>query len=89
MKVVLIFLFSIHLLMQGAFCTLRSCSKENDANKVCRNEKSQNYPIELKTTLYLKEIVKINEEENSIKMQMSFFNYWTDSTLSASKTTES
>ena len=54
--------------MQGAFCTLRSCSKENDANKVCRNEKSQNYPIELKTTLYLKEIVKINEEENSIKM---------------------
>ena len=75
--------------MHGAFCTLRSCSNENDANKVCRNEKSQNYPIELNTTVYLKEIVKINEEENSIKMQMAFINNWKDSTLSSSNKTKS
>ena len=68
MKIVLMFLFSIHLLMHGAFCILRNCTQEIDGNKVCRNGMSQNHPIELNTTVYLREIVKINEEENSITM---------------------
>ena len=89
MKVILIFLFSIHLLMHGAFCILRNCSQENDANKVCRNGNFIDYPIKLDTYVYLKEIVEINEEKNSITMQMTLYNIWIDSSLASSQTTES
>ena len=74
--------------MHDVYCILRNCSEEEGANKVCRNGNSKNYPIELDTSVYLKEIVEINEEKNSITMQMTWYNYWTDSSLAASKTTE-
>ena len=87
MKVIIIlFLFSIH----AAFSELlKSCSEENEANRVCRNGKSQSYPIKLDTKLYLREIVKINEEDNSIKIQMAFINNWKDFSLSSSNETKS
>ena len=87
MKVVLIFIFSIHLLMQDAFCVL-TCSEENNANKVCMNGKNQSFPIQLDTLLYLREIVKINEEENSITLQMVLYNSWTNSMLAPSNATK-
>ena len=89
MKSILIFLFSLHLIMHGAFCILRNCTQEVDANKVCKNGISQNHPIELNTTVYLREIVKINEEENSITVQMTVYNNWIDPSLTSSNTTES
>ena len=74
--------------MHGVCCILRNCTKEEAENKVCRNGNSKNHPIALNTTVYLKEIVEINEEKKSITMQITFYNYWIDSSLAASKTTE-
>ena len=89
MRDVLIILFSIQLLMYDAFCILRNCSDENEANKICINGSSQNFPaIILYTTLFLDEIVEINEEKNSITIRMGLYNRWTDPRLApSSKTT--
>ena len=74
--------------MHDAFCILRNCSEETVSNKVCFNGNSQSYPIELDTQLWLREITNINEEKNSITLQMILCNRWTDSTLDSSKTTK-
>ena len=89
MKVILTILFSIYLLINDAFCMLRSCSEETEANRVCENGNSKSWPIELDTQLYLRDIGKINEEENLITMQISLYNWWTDSSLDPSNTSKS
>ena len=63
--------------------------KQTDANRVCENGNSQPSPIELDTQLYLRDIGKINEEENLITMQMTLYNWWTDPSLEPSNTSKS
>ena len=83
---ILFILFSTHL--TNVFCIVRSCTKENFENKVCETGDYQTFPIELNTVLVLREIIKINEEENSITMQMTLATFWTDLSLAASNTTK-
>ena len=88
MRDILIIPFSILLLIHDAFCILRNCSDENEANKICMNGSSQNFPaIKLNTTLFLDEIVEINEEKNSITIRMGLYNKWKDSRLAPSSKT--
>ena len=70
------------------FC-LKSCLTEKDQQRVCFNGTSYNnpFPVVLETTLYLQEIVKIDEEENSICIQVDLFTTWTDPDLDSSNGT--
>ena len=67
---------------------LKLLTKEDLENKVCQTGGFQTLPIELNTVLVLREIIKINEEENSITIQMTLATFWTDLSLAASNTTK-
>ena len=88
MRDVFILVVAIHLGIHEAYCSLKSCSLEKIANKVCQNGNSQNLPRELHPHLVLREIVDINEEKNSVTVQMLFYTIWEDLTLNPSNTTE-
>ena len=71
---------------------LLSCSLENEQPKVCFKGKESianaaPFPLALYTTLKLQEIVDIDENENSISIQMILFSNWKASGLDRSKGT--
>ena len=71
---------------------LLSCSLENDHPKVCFKGENNyaadaNFPLVLNTTLKLKEIVEIDENEKSISIQMSLVSEYKASGLDRSKGT--
>ena len=88
MRDIFILVVAIHLGIHEAFCSLKRCSLEMMANQVCHNGNSQTLPRDLHTLLILREIVEINEEENSVIVQMLFYTIWEDLTLDPSNTTE-
>ena len=72
---------------------INSCSNETRANVICfkgtKNYQSKElYPINLKTILIVKEIVKIDEKEKSITIQMILDSIWEDKGLDASNETQ-
>ena len=67
MRNIFILVVAIHLGIHEAFCSLKSCSSEKIANKVCQNGNSQTLPRELHTFLILREIVDINEEKRTTR----------------------
>ena len=79
---------TVCLLDDVVFC-LQNCLVEKDQQRVCFRGKSYNnpFPVVLETTLYLQEIVKIDEEENSICIQVDLFTTWTDPDIDASNGT--
>ena len=71
---------------------LLSCSLENDHPKVCFKGENNyaadaHFPLVLNTTLKLKEIVDIDENEKSISIQMSLVTEYKASGLDRSKGT--
>ena len=65
------------------FCDIKSCTDERNytkirANTICFKEdgSSQTLPIQLDSILYVKEIVNINEQKNSISIQMVLHTSW-------------
>ena len=79
----LMLLFTIFLFFPIVFCDIKSCTDERNykkirANTICFKEdgSSQTLPIELDTILYVKEIVSINEQTNSISIQMVLHTSW-------------
>ena len=85
---IFILVVSILLGIHEAYCSLKSCSLEKIANTVCQNGNSQTLPRQLHTHLTIREIVDINEEKNSVTVQILFYTGWQDLTLDSSKTTE-
>ena len=70
---------------------LQSCDKEKDPHKICSkgpNGFSEPFPVKLNTTLYLEQIVGIDEDEKSISVQMGFIGNWKVSGLHPSNTTK-
>ena len=45
------------------------------------------FPVTLETVLHLKEIVNIDEERNSISVQLKMLNFWKDLRITFSNTT--
>ena len=69
---------------------LRSCNEEKGF-KICykgENGYSEPFPAKLNTTLYLEQIVGIDEDEKSISVQMGFIGNWKVSGLHPSNTTK-
>ena len=88
MRDIFILVVAIHLGIHEAFCSLKSCSLEKIANTVCQNGNSQTLPRELHTLLFLRKIIDINEEKNSVTVQILFYTIWQDLTLNPSNATE-
>ena len=70
------------------FC-LKSCLAEKDQQRVCFNGTSYDnpFPVVLETTLYLQEIVKIDEDQSSITLHVELQSEWTDLGLATSNKT--
>ena len=69
---------------------LQSCNKETEKPRICLKGQdgfSEPFPVNLNTTLYLEQIVGIDEDEKSISVQMMFISKWKVSGLDRSNTT--
>ena len=69
---------------------LKPCDEEKGKAKICskgENGYSEPFPSKLNTTLYLDQIVGIDEDEKSISIQMTFISTWNVSGLDRSNTT--
>ena len=87
-------LVSVCLFPNLVFCQygadLQSCSVESNQGKICiiANESYQKpFPVSLGTELYLKEIVYIDEDWNSISIQLDLTSFWNDTGLTHSNNT--
>ena len=77
-------LFIIFCLFEANFALLRPCSQvKNRTLQLCSTGKDL-FPVILNTELYLKEIVEINQEKNSITVRLNIWTYWTDKSLALS-----
>ena len=69
---------------------LLSCDEEKDQFKICSKGLtgfSEPFPVKLNTTLYLEQIVGIDEDEKSVSVQMIFISDWKVSGLDRSNST--
>ena len=69
---------------------LKSCLIEEEQPRICFTEKEayvKPFPIVLNTTMYLREIVDINENEKSISTYMALYSFWKDPGLQVSNRT--
>ena len=76
--------------MLRAYCpniyilSFKDCSKvANKTLQLCSTGKEL-FPVTLKTELYLKEIVEIDPEKNSITVRVNMWTYWKDEGLALS-----
>ena len=66
---------------------LKSCSETHDMLSVCLiGDKNYEDPVpaHLETWLYLNEIIKIDENENSFSIHVELITYWKDPRLALS-----
>ena len=64
---------------------LKSCSEDHDKVEICFKDDlsyKSPFPAILNTDLHLMEIIEINENKNSISIQMDLWTNWTDPGLS-------
>ena len=66
---------------------LKSCSEKHEKLEVCFKNKdgyTNPFPVVLSTDLYLVEIIEIDLDKNSIRIQMDLWTIWIDPGLSLS-----
>ena len=91
MDVLLKIILVLGTIFELNWAQLQSCDEEKDHPKICskgQNGFSEPFPVNLNTTMYLDQIVGIDEDDKSISIQMSFISVWKDSRLDRSDTTE-
>ena len=91
MDVLLKIILVLATIFEMNWAQLKSCDNEKDQPKICSKGQtgfSEPFPVELNTTMYLDQIVGIDEDEKSISIQMSFISYWKDSRIDRSNRTE-
>ena len=93
----------LHKSLVVMFCILRlnfaaenikTCKEENVKNEICLKTLdginatyTDPFPLALNTTMILKEIIEINEKENSITVMVVLITAWIDPGLGLSKGT--
>ena len=64
---------------------LKRCSEEHDERAICLKEGNLDlFPVKLNTYVYLKEIIEIDENKNSIRVGVKLWAEWKDPRLSLS-----
>ena len=86
MYIFMLFLIILHI-FQISFADLRNCSKPHTKLAICfKNETgySKPFPTVLDVGLFVKDIIEIDEQRNSIKIQMELWTVWRDPGLGLS-----
>ena len=79
------YLFVMHCLFKVALANLKSCSENHDEVAICLKEGNFDpFPITVDTYVYLKEIINIDHDKNSISVSVKLLAEWTDPRLSLS-----
>ena len=77
--------FTMHCLFKVAWANLKSCSENHDEVAICIKEVNLDpFPITVETYVYLKEIINIDHDKNSISVGVKLLAEWTDPRLSLS-----
>ena len=77
--------FLMHCLFKVARSNQKSCSENHDAVAFCLKEVNLDpFPITVDTYVYLKEIINIDHDKNSISVSVKLLAEWTDPRLSLS-----
>ena len=84
---ILKFHLAISFLCKIIFADLKSCLKPHDQPAACfKNETGylRPFPTVLDVEVYFKDIIEIDEQKNSISIQMELWTLWSDSRLALS-----
>ena len=84
MKVVLL-LLAMFCIFQFCSADLMTCSKEEQV-KICLKGKERYtnpFPVVVETWLHLRGISDVNEDKNSISLQVELYSFWKDPGLDA------
>ena len=72
-------------ILRVTYATINSCEEETRKNVICsKSTKGSNteyeppFPLDLNSTMMLKEIIEINEKENSIIVRVKLVTVWRD-----------
>ena len=74
-------------LVEVSFAILQNCSKPHDQPAICfKNETgySKPFPTVLDVDVYFRNMINVDEQMNSISIQMSLWTNWSDSRLALS-----
>ena len=89
----LVIMFCI-LRLNFAAENVKTCKEENVKNEICLKSLNGSnatytdpFPLDLNTTMVLKEIIEINEKESSITVRVILITAWIDPGLGLSKGT--
>ena len=80
-------LLSVSCLIKISFASLKNCSVPHDQPAICFKNGagySKPYPTVLDVKVYFKDIIEIDEEKNSIRIQMILWTTWNDPKLKLS-----
>ena len=86
MYICTLFLVISHL-FEISFADLRNCSKPQSKPAICfKNETgySKPFPTVLDVGLFVKDIIEIDEQRNSISIHMALWTFWSDPSLALS-----
>ena len=79
------YLFVMRCLFKVAWANLKNCSENHDEVAICLKENNHDpFPITVDTYVYLKEIISIDHDKNSISVGVKLLAKWTDPRLSLS-----
>ena len=80
-------LFLIICNFKPNWANLRGCAEKHDQLELCLTNKdsySPPFPVVVNTDLYLKEIIEIDGNKKSIKVQADLWAYWKDGGIALS-----
>ena len=78
---------AVSCLVEVSFAILQNCSKPHDQPAICfKNETgySKPLPIVLDVEVFFMNIINVDEQMNSMSIQMSLWTNWSDSRLALS-----
>ena len=78
---------ALSYLVEVSFAILKNCSKPHDQPAICfKNETGYSKPLPtvLDVDVYFRNMINVDEQMNSISIQMSLWTNWSDSRLALS-----
>ena len=75
------------LLIKLIWADMKSCSEKHDKLEIClKGEEAYTipFPVLVGSDLYLVEIIDIDEDKNSVSIQVDLWTYWNDPLVASS-----
>ena len=84
---ILDFFLAVSCLVEVSFAILQNCSKPHDQPAICFKNKtgySKPFPTVIDVDVYFRNIINVDEQMNSISIQMELWTFWSDHRLALS-----